>query len=310
MRLLETEPGVQRIVVLGHHSTTIGGEKTRSYHLDLSDPRAEEGALEILNAETVDTLIHAAFLEAPGPTQSFAHELENVGTMRLVNACRRAGVRKLIAHSRTFLYGAHPTNPNFLSEKHPLRAKSRDSFFREKLAAEAEVLRYGSPGKGRLVTVLRTAPILGPNVDNVVSRYLSLGFVPAILGFDPLWQLLHEADAMLAFKLALLRDAPGVFNIASEGVLPLSAVIRLAGRSRLPLPRRAARATLGALRLGRFFSASRAFPDYLQYLCVADGERAQRRLGFFPRYTTREAVLDFANALHLRDLRLISETSA
>ena len=49
--------------------------------------------------------------------------------------------------------------------------------------------------------------------------------------------------------------------------------------------------------------------DYLQYLSVADGEKAKRELGFSPAYTTREALLDFASAQHLRDVRLLSEAA-
>jgi UDP-glucose 4-epimerase len=47
--------------------------------------------------------------------------------------------------------------------------------------------------------------------------------------------------------------------------------------------------------------------DYLKYLCVADGERAATIMGFKPAYSTREAVLDFATAQHLRDVRLLNE---
>ena len=33
-------------------------------------------------------------------------------------------------------------------------------------------------------------------------------------------------------------------------------------------------------------------------------------MGFTPVYTTREAVIDYASAQHLRDVRLLSETPA
>ena len=38
-------------------------------------------------------------------------------------------------------------------------------------------------------------------------------------GYDPLMQFLHEVDALSALKLAVLREAPGVFNIVGDGVL-------------------------------------------------------------------------------------------
>jgi UDP-glucose 4-epimerase len=43
---------------------------------------------------------------------------------------------------------------------------------------------------------------------------------------------------------------------------------------------------------------------------VADGDLARRALGYRPAYTSREAIIDFANAQHLRDVKLLSETPA
>jgi len=131
-----------------------------------------------------------------------------------------------------------------------------------------------------------------------------------VLGFDPLWQFLHEADAIAAFRLAVVRDAPGVFNIAPDGVLPLGTAIRLAGRHALPLPRPVAGSLVGALWVAQFAEAPPAFFDYLQYVCVADGELARKAMGYRPLYTSREALIDFANAQHLREVKLLSETPA
>jgi UDP-glucose 4-epimerase len=66
----------------------------------------------------------------------------------------------------------------------------------------------------------------------------------------------------------------------------------------------------GALWFAQIGEAPPTVLDYLQYLCVADGEKARRDLGFVPVYTTREALLDFASAQHLRDARLLSESPA
>jgi len=208
------------------------------------------------------------------------------------------------------LYGAHATNPNYLSEKHPLRARRTEPFFADKIEAENEVLRFGRPGQGRIATVLRIAPMLGPTVDNFVTRYLSHRLTPTVLGFDPLWQFVHEADAVRALRLAALYDVPGVFNIVGDGVLPLRTVIKLAGRTTLPLPRSLASGFTTALWLTQLAEAPPGFFDYLQYICVADGALARKELGFEPLYTSREALIDYANAQHLRDLRLLSETPA
>jgi UDP-glucose 4-epimerase len=308
--LLEEDERVQRIVCLDAAPPRTAKAKSRVYDVDLAASNAEERLAEAFTAERVDTLVHLSFLESPTHAVSWAHELESVGTMQVLNACRRARVNKLVFKSQTLLYGAHPTNPNFLSEKHPLRARRTEPFFADKIGAEAEALRFGQPGQGRLATILRTAPILGPSVDNFTTRYLSHRLVPTVLGFDPLWQFVHEADAVVAFKLAVDRDVPGVFNITGDGVLPLSTVIRLVGKTPLPLPRPLASTLAGALWLAQLAEAPPAFFDYLQYVCVADGAHAKRTMGFTPVFTSREALLDFASAQHLREVKLLSETPA
>jgi UDP-glucose 4-epimerase len=308
--LLEEDERVRRIVSIDVKPPPTAGRKTRIYEVDLTQPAAEERVSELFAAEGVDTLVHLAFLASPAYATAWAHELESVGTMHLLNACRRSQVNKLVMWSQTILYGAHPTNPNFLSEKQLLRARRDEPYFADKLEAESDALRFGRPGKGRVVTILRTAPILGPTVKNFLTRYLSHRVVPTILGFDPLWQFVHEADAVAAFKLAVDRDTPGIFNVVGEGVLPLSTAIKIAGRIAVPLPKTFASTLVAALWLAHVSEAPPSFFDYLQYVCVADGEQARKSMGFVPIYTTREALIDFASAQHLRDAKLLSENPA
>ncbi|MEB2313795.1 MAG: NAD-dependent epimerase/dehydratase family protein [Sorangiineae bacterium] len=308
--LLEEDERVRRIVSVDIATPATAGSKTRVYDVDLTAPAAEERVAEIFAAEGVDCLVHLAFLASPTHASAWAHEFESVGTMHLLNACRRAEVRKLVMWSQTVLYGAHPTNPNFLTEKHPLRARRSEPFFADKIEAESDARRFGRPGKGRVVTILRTAPILGPTVKNYLTEYLGRRIVPTVLGFDPLWQFIHEADAVAAVKLAVDRDTPGVFNVVGDGVLPLSTVIKLAGRAALPLPRPMLSPLVSALWAAEVAEAPPSFLDYFQYLCVADGEHARKSLGFSPVYTSREALVDFANVQRLRDVKLLSETTA
>ncbi len=308
--VLEEDPRIRRIAAIDVTPPVTAGEKTRVYDVDLTEPAAEERVAEIFGAEDVDTLVHLAFLSSPTHDSAWAHELESVGTMHVLNACRRAEVKKLVLWSQTVLYGAHPDHPNFLTERHALRARRDDPFFADKIEAEQDALRFGKPGKGRTVSILRTAPILGPTVDNYVTRYLGNRVVPTLMGFDPLWQFLHEADAVAAFKLAVDRDFVGVFNIVSDGVLPLSTVVKLAGRVAVPVPGPLVRGVAKTLWFTHLSHAPPSFLDHLKYLCVADGKHARRVMGFTPLYSTREAVLDFANAQHLRDVKLLSEGTA
>ena len=305
--VLEEDPAVRRIVAVDLEAPDTRGAKTRAYPIDLTTPSTAERLAEVFAAEGVDTLLHLAFLASPTHASAWAHELESVGTMHALSAARRARVRKLVVWSQTILYGAHPNNPNFLTERHALRAAEGEPFFADKIAAEREVQAFAGKSPGTIVTVLRTAPIVGPTVRNYVTRYLAERVIITLLGFDPLWQFVHEVDAIAAFKHAVDHDFPGVFNICGEGVLPVSTVVKLAGRVALPVFHPVAESMIAAAWAAQAAYAPPSFLRYLRYLCVADGEKAAREMGFVPAYTTREALVDYIGAQRLRDVRLLVE---
>ncbi len=307
---LEDDDRISRIVAVDVGAVSTRGHKTRSYEIDLTEPTAEVRIAEIFAAERVDSVVHLAFLASPTHATAWAHELESVGTMQLTVAARHAQVRKFILWSHTWLYGAHPSNPNFLTENHPLRAPTDEPYFADKIEAEEQARKLGHRAPGVIVTILRTAPILGPNVHNAFTRYLDRKLVPTAMGFDPLVQFVHEADVIAALHLAVLRDAKGPFNIVGEGVLPLSTAIKLAGRIAVPIPHPIAE-SIGAIGwAAQLVREPAAFQKYLRFLCVADGTKARDVLGFRPAYTSREALLALVNAQRMREVKLLSETTA
>jgi UDP-glucose 4-epimerase len=307
---LEEDNRVARIVAIDAGAGAAASSKTRSYDVDLTQPAAEARVAEIFAAERVDALAHLAFLPAPTHASAWAHELESVGTMHVTVAARQAHVRKLVLLSQTWLYGAHPSNPNFLTEKHPLRAPRSEPFFADKIEAEEQARKLAQRSAGTVVTILRMAPILGPTVESAITRYLSRRVVPTMMGFDPLVQFLHEADAVAALHLAIARDAPGTFNVVGAGVLALSAAIRSAGRMALPVPHPVAEAATAIGWAAQFVEAPPAFLKYLRFVCVADGAKARDELGFTPAYTSREALADFVSAQRQRDVKLLAESPA
>src|SRR5438552_1113799 len=131
--LLEEDERVDRIVAVDIKTPSTAGAKTRSYVVDFTQPTTEARLAEILAAERADTVVHLAFLASPSHATAWAHEVESVGTMHVLVACRHAQIRKFVMWSQTLLYGAHPSNPNFLSERHALRASRSEPFFADKV---------------------------------------------------------------------------------------------------------------------------------------------------------------------------------
>lgn len=292
---------VERVLALDVRQPPLESDKLVFRQLDLTHPTADQDLLEALRSSGVDTLVHLAFLAEPTHQSSWGHELEAIGTLHVLNACAEHGVRKVVMQSSTAVYGPNAKNPNFLRESHPLGGIPGSRYVADRVEAERQLIRFKREHPEVVCTSLRFAPVVGPTVRNWVTGYLSFPTPITILGYDPLIQLLHETDAIDALALAVERDLDGAWNIVADGVVPLAAALRLCGRLPVPMPGPAARAWVSTLWMMQLLSTPPTFLSFLRYLCVADGERARREMGFVPRYGTREALLSFAGARRLRE---------
>jgi UDP-glucose 4-epimerase len=306
-RRLEADDACRRVVLLDLVPPPRDLRKARYYRIDLTEAGASARIADALDRERVEVLVHLAFLQQPIRNPSYEHELESLGTMHLLHALtevgRRGAAPHLVLGSSTLVYGARADNPAFLREDAPLAGKRQYALIGEKIDAEAQVERFHRE-QGASVTVLRTAPLLSRGVRTLASRFLSLPAAPTILGFNPMVQTLGVEDAVEAYARAIgraldvgRRGSLRAFNICGNGVLPLHTMIRLCGRRTVPLVRFAANAMVDALFQTGLAIAPSAHLDYLQYPCIADGERARTELGFVARQSSRDTVLDFARGL-------------
>jgi len=195
--------------------------------------------------------------------------------------------------STTLVYGAHPKNPNFLTEDAELRGHRDSRFVNDKVRAERQVQRFAKEHPNVAVCALRFAPILGPTVSNLYTRFFARPVAPVMMGHDPLMQFVHEQDAAYALVRAVDSDARGPFNIVGKGVLPYTTVLALLGRVPVPMPQLVARQLTKVLWATQLVGSPPSFLDFLLYLCVADGSRARRELDFAPRLSIKRTILDF-----------------
>jgi UDP-glucose 4-epimerase len=213
--------------------------------------------------------------------------------MHVLNACAATSPARFVMVSTTMAYGADPSNPNYLSESAELRGHRDSRFINDKVRAEKQALRFARENPATAVATLRFAPILGPTVDNLFTRFLSRPVAPVMMGHDPLMQFVHESDAASALKLAVDAEASGPFNIVGKGVLPYTTVLALMGRVPMPMPYLIARQLNNALWATQILSSPPSLLDYLMYVWVADGSRARAELGYAARFSIRRTILDF-----------------
>lgn len=301
---LEHDRHFPRVIYLNNKKPKKLLRKTKFYRIDLTETLADVKIAEILNKENVKTLVHTALPVTPPRNLSRAHELISVGSMYICNAAAAAKVKKLILSSTADVYGAFPNNPNFLTENHPARGGTNSKFLADKIDAENYFLRFGKDNPGTIVTILRPVSILGPKIKSFKTEYLNRWFVPTVLGFDPMVQFIHEEDLMTAFKTVILEDHPGIFNLSSRGVIPLSKAIKLMGKTALPLPMVGLKSFIQLLWYLDISPAPANRLDYLKYLSCVATEKAARELKFKPKYDCKESLMDFVGAQRLREVQL------
>lgn len=251
--------------------------------------------VDLLRVEQVHTVCHLKFKEQLKPSEEL-NDLNVLGAMKLLDACAKAGVEKVVIRSSTAVYGAHPDNSALLTEESALRGSKNYGYSRDWLELEAFYNDFHSQYPRLDLTILRFANVIGPMVDSPIMRFFKLNPPITLLGFDPVMQFIHEDDAVAALAFAVENDVPGVYNFAADGPMPLSRALRLARRKPAhvfhPL------AYFGAKWLRRSqFAPDQYVPlewDYLRYPWVADLTKLHEQLGFSAHYLAEEALRELA----------------
>ncbi|MCA2959868.1 MAG: NAD-dependent epimerase/dehydratase family protein, partial [Silvanigrellales bacterium] len=232
-RLVET-PSVREVHVFDVKTPVVTSSKLIFHRIDLTRDNADAEVAAVLKANGIRLFIHGALFSGPQRNASKAREVESIGTFQVLNAVAEAGIKRLLVLSDTFVYGALPSHPNFLTESMPVGRGPGPEFVRTRAEVEKQIQEFSADYPQCATCVLRFAPILGPTSSNARARYFLVGLVPKVLGYDPLLQFIHEDDALRAGLLAAFSTSRGTFNIVGTGVLPLSTGIHMAGR--IPLP--------------------------------------------------------------------------
>jgi UDP-glucose 4-epimerase len=282
--------------------------KVRHLALDLSEPAADQKLLDAFREHEVGVVVHTAFFSNPRRDRNHSHELESIGTLGLLAAAAAADVGQVVMRSFTAVYGARGENPNFLTEERALPRNLALAWARDKLEAEEHAAAFARRYRQLKISVLRFAPLFGPQVRTFYTALFDRRLVPVPMGYDPLLQLLHPEDALAALEVAVERAAPGVFNVVPKAPIPLLSALHLAGKIPLPVPHPLAYAAADALWAAGLGPAPGGFIDYVRFLFVADGARAERELDFKARYSSRDALAAYLEYRHPR--RRVREAEA
>lgn len=241
----------------------------------------------------VDIAIHLAWVLQPTRDRAQASAINLGGTRRFLEACAVNHVPRVLLVSSATAYGAWRDNPVPIPEQQLVRADQPLQYAREKAIMEGLARQWNDEHRSTAMVIVRPCIVVGPHVDNFISRMLLKPVVPMVAGADPPLQAVHEHDCVRAIYELARRGPAGTYNIGAEGALPISHLARRFGARLVPLPLRAAQAFVRVgwqLGLAPLTEAPPAILDFFRYPWVVDGARLSRSLGYRYQFDTLTAL--------------------
>ncbi|MGB9222387.1 sugar epimerase family protein [Mycobacterium sp.] len=261
---------VARLLSQGHDVVGISRHRPESW------PSSADFVVgDIRDAATVrravtgaEVVAHCAWAQKPDDS------VDIQGTRNVLDAMAETGTRRIVFASSPHVYGA-VTAP---ATEHDAIAPASVAGVRK---ARVEEMLAAS---GAQWVSIRSALIIGRNVDNWVRRILARPVLPAGAGSaDRVVQAVHADDAQRLFIQAILDTGidSGPINLAAPGELTFRQLAAALGRPLVPF-------------------GSSAELELIQTAPVMDTSRLRDDWRFFPAWNSDECVEDFAMAVRGR----------
>jgi UDP-glucose 4-epimerase len=298
---LERDPAVEVIIGVSPEDPTCELERTEFVRVGTQHALLRR----IVQAARIDTVVDSRLIvDSATASARAAHEANVIGTMNILAACSGpdSPVRKVVFKSTAHYYGCEQDDPAFFTERMQRPHPPRTQLERDIVEAEKAVTSFAERNPGVTVTTLRFVNGLGPDLRTSHTALLSLPVIPAILGFDPRYQFIHEDDIVAVLEHAVREDLPGIYNAAGDGVLVLSEVASLLGKPLAPvLPPWGTGLALLPMRL----LGINPPPEMLSQLRFGRGvdNRKLKAAGAPLRHTTRETVQAYAEQLRVAAIK-------
>lgn len=252
--------------------------------------RAAEDVFRRARPQAVVHMATVTSLAVPGEER---YQINLGGTRAVFEYARAYGVEHCIFVGRHTFYGAGPDSPLFHGEDDPPLELNRFPELADLVAANlfAATALWRFPELA--TTVLRLCYTLGPTGHGTLASFLRGKRVPTVMGYDPLFQFLHEDDVVRAIVLTLSKRPRGVFNVAGPQPLPLSRVAHEAGRSVLPVPEFIMSGLLGRFGLPNLPAGAL---NHLKYPVVVDARHFRTATGFEHAFDEMMTIKAFRDA--------------
>jgi len=286
LRLIESGHDV---IGIDRRSWDAAPEGVEMFRVDIRSRPAED----VFRKTQPDVVVHMATVTHLVTRSEDRYRINLGGTRAVFEHSHRYGVKHAIFVGRHTFYGAGPDTPLYHTEDEPPMAVTTFPELADLVAADL----YAGTALWRMpemtTTVLRMCYTLGGSAHGTLASFLRGPRVPMILGFDPLFQFMHESDVGIAIENAMKARIRGVYNVTGPQPVPLSVLIKMTDREALPLPEFAFRFALGRFGLPRLPPAALS---HVKYPVVIDDKPFRRATGYHHRVDEIECMRQYKNA--------------
>jgi nucleoside-diphosphate-sugar epimerase len=130
-------------------------------------------------------------------------------------------------------------------------------------------------------------------------RLVTAGRIPVVPDIPRLrFQVTHSDDVADAYRRAIVSDARGAFNVAAEPVLDPDVLAELFGARKVPVPAGLVRRAMAVTWRLRLQPTPEGWLDMGLQTPLLDTARIRSELGWEPRFSAGEALLDIVAGFH------------
>ena len=296
VQLLSADPAVTSVVGVARRRPDWGLPKVDWVAADVSRDDLEgpfAGA---------DVVVHLAWLIQPSHRLDVLEATNVAGTKRVLNATAAVGAGAFVYASSVGAYSPGPKDPP-VDERWPTEGIGTSFYSRHKAATERMLDHWEGEHLTTRVVRLRPGLIFKREAASGIRRLflgrlvppqlLKPSRIPVVPRTDRLvFQAVHTDDVAEAYRLAIVGDAKGAFNIAADPVLDPSELARILGARQVPAPARLLRLAADISWKAHLQPTPAGWVDLAIESPILDTSRARRELGWQPTRTSGEALCE------------------
>lgn len=301
LRALGDDPAIEEIVGIARRRPQISFPRTTWVCADV----VRDDLVAAFRG--VDAVVHLAWLIQPSRDRAMTRSVNVDGSRRVFEAAAAAGVGTIVYASSVGAYSPGPKDRH-VDESWPTGGIRTSFYSRDKSDVETMLdgfeaahpdirivrLRPGLIFKGEAASGIRRL-FAGPLLPTPLLRPRLIPVVPAMERLR--FQGVHSFDVGEAYHLALTRDVRGAFNIAAEPVLDPPELARLLDARPVGVAPRVVRMGVTASWKLRLQPTPPGWLDLALGVPLMDTTRAREELGWTPRHTAGEALLELIEGM-------------